>query len=67
MAGTVMTIFNVMIDVSSLDLQIFKVAVDLKWCTRQEAFAYYAAVPLAIFVTAPFLWPTRKYEREVQV
>jgi hypothetical protein len=63
LAGTIMTIFNVMIDVSSLDLQLFRVAVSAGLCTRQEAFTYYMAVPVAIFVTAPFLWPNSKYER----
>jgi hypothetical protein len=62
-AGTIMTIMNVMIDVSSLDLQIFYVSVSNGWCTRQEAFTYYLAVPIAIFVTAPFIWPNRKYEQ----
>lgn len=57
-----MTIFNVMIDVSSLDLQLFRVVVNAGICTRQQAFTYYLAVPIAIFATAPFLWPNRKYE-----
>ena len=63
LAGTIMTIFNVMIDVSSLDLQLFHVVVSSGWCTRQQAFGYYTAVPLAIFVTAPFLWPNQKFEQ----
>jgi hypothetical protein len=28
-----------------------------------QAFGYYVAVPVAIFVTAPLLWPSRKYEQ----
>jgi MFS family permease len=63
LAGTIMSIFNVMIDVSSLDLQLFRVAVSNGLCSRQEAFTYYMAVPVAIFVTAPLLWPNHKYER----
>ena len=62
LAGTIMTIFNVMIDVSSLDLQLFRVAVSGGLCTRQDAFYYYLIVPITIFVTAPMLWPNQKYE-----
>jgi len=65
-AGTIMTIFNVMIDVSSLDLQLFRVMVTKGICTRQEAFTYYMIVPIAIFVTAPLLWPNCKYEQAQQ-
>ena len=35
-AGTIMTILNVMIDVSSLDLQLFRVFVANGWCTRKQ-------------------------------
>mmetsp|Transcript_9121 Transcript_9121/g.22480 ORF Transcript_9121/g.22480 Transcript_9121/m.22480 type:complete len:486 (+) Transcript_9121:54-1511(+) len=61
LAGTVITIMNVMIDVSSLDFQVFNVLVSFGF-TRQTLFLAYLAVPLLIFITAPFMWPMQKYE-----
>ena len=61
-SGTIITILNVMIDVSSLNLKVMKLVTDHTPFTRKDAFSMYVAAPAAILITAPCLWPRDRYE-----
>lgn len=60
-AGTIITIFNVMIDVSSLNFKLMYVIFNMG-VARKDLFLGYCTVPALIFVSAPLLWPSHKYE-----
>eukprot|EP00960_Hanusia_phi_P062703 765235-Hanusia_phi.AAC.2 len=61
-SGTIITILNVMIDVSSLNLKVMKLVTDHTPVTRKNAFFFYVAAPAIILITAPCLWPRNRYE-----
>jgi MFS family permease len=58
--GTIITVFNVMIDASSLVFVLLQL-VNEAGVSRRTIFIAYCAVPAAIFVSAPFLWNSRAF------
>mmetsp|Transcript_40378 Transcript_40378/g.99170 ORF Transcript_40378/g.99170 Transcript_40378/m.99170 type:complete len:558 (+) Transcript_40378:58-1731(+) len=60
-AGTIITLFNVCIDVSSLNFKILYEIFALGFSHR-DLFLGYTIVPILIFISSIFLWPMQKYE-----
>jgi len=60
-AGTIITVLQVMIDVSALDFKVFAELVANAGATRKQLFLGYTGVPILILLSAPLLWPKTKY------
>jgi len=60
--GTIMALFNVMLDASSLVFPLFALISDVTGATYHEIFFYFSVVPLIVFISGFLLWPNRIYD-----